>query len=192
MVKYITSRLKEINSFLKETSAGIDTEDEKFKSERKALLKIKENTTRVEQEKDQNLLDLEVIEQALVNFKEVKKERAEDFETTQNMITDLRKLEEDVNLTEQKISANLKEEKANCRNELNDFEKEMKKYFLGLKNFDIYQNYKIGVKRAFEEIEGIEEKIDLYNERLKDFTYYTEMFKMEEGTGGAYKVLNKI
>ena len=44
MTKYMEERLKSINTFIAETSEGIDTKDEKFKKDVKALLKIKESS----------------------------------------------------------------------------------------------------------------------------------------------------
>lgn len=192
MQKYISSRLNEIDSFIKETSEGIDTSDQKFKNERKALLKIKENTSRVDENKEKNLLDLEVIEQALCNFEVEGKQKSEEFDHTKQMIGDMQQLEEDCLDTEKKISNNMKDEKTNCKNELNDFEKSLKKYYLTLKDLQIYTNYNTGVKNAFESIENIEENIKGFKQKLIDFEYYTKMFEMEEGTGGVKKILSKI
>ena len=63
-------------------------------------------------------------------------------------------------------------------------EKNLKKYYLTLKDLAIYTNYNTGVKNAFESIESIEHKIDGFNKNMHDFEYYTKMFEMEEGTGG--------
>jgi hypothetical protein len=108
------------------------------------------------------------------------------------MIGDMQQLEEDCFETEKKISSDMKDEKTNCKNELNDFEKSLKKYYLTLKDLQIYTNYNTGVKNAFESIENIEEKIAGFKQRLADFEYYTKMFDMDEGTGGVKKILSKI
>jgi len=52
MTKHVEERLKDINNFINETSAGIDTKDEKFKKDVKALLKIKESSQRIAKNKD--------------------------------------------------------------------------------------------------------------------------------------------
>lgn len=62
----------------------------------------------------------------------------------------MQKLEGDCLETEKKISNNIKDDKLQCRNELVEFEKSLKKYYLSLKDLDIYNNYGISVKTAFE------------------------------------------
>ena len=156
------------------------------------MLHIKENTSRVDENKDKNLLDLEVIEQALCNFEVEGKAKSDQYDHTKKMIGDMQQLEEDCMNTEKKISNNMKDEKTNCKNELNDFEKSLKKYYLTLKDLQIYTNYNTGTKNAFESIENIEENITGFKQKLVDFEYYTKMFEMEEGTGGVKKILSKI
>lgn len=52
----------------------------------------------------------------------------------------MQKLEGDCLETEKKISNNIKDDKLQCRNELVEFEKSLKKYYLSLKDLDIYNN----------------------------------------------------
>jgi hypothetical protein len=68
----------------------------------------------------------------------------------------------------------------------------MKKYYQTFKDMQIYTNYQIGVKNAFEQIEGMEEKIEEFQKKNHDFDYYTKMFSIDEGTVGAKKILQKI
>lgn len=89
MQEYLGSRLKNIKTFIKQTSQGIDTSDGKFKTDRKALLKIKENTTRVQVNKEKNILDLDVIEQTLLNLEASGKDIKEQSHQTKKMILDM-------------------------------------------------------------------------------------------------------
>ena len=89
MQEYLGSRLKNIKTFIKQTSQGIDTSDGKFKTDRKALLKIKENTTRVQVNKEKNILDLDVIEQTLLNLETSRKDIKEQSHQTKKMILDM-------------------------------------------------------------------------------------------------------
>mgnify|MGYP001013483964 CR=1 FL=1 len=73
-----------------------------------------------------------------------------------------------------------------------EFEKTLKKYYLSLKELDIYNNYNISVKSAFDILKKIQDSIDEFDQKLDDFEYYTKMFEMEEGTGGVTKILSKI
>ena len=155
MQEYLASRLKNIKTFIKQTSHGIDTSDGKFKTDRKALLKIKENTSRVQENKEKNILDLEVIEQTLLNLEASGKDIKEQNNSTKKMILDMQKLEGDCLETEKKISNNIKDDKLQCRNELIEFEKTLKKYYLSLKELDIYNNFNISIKTAFEILKKI-------------------------------------
>ena len=135
---------------------------------------------------------MDVIQQALENFAAEEKERPEDVEAAENMIGEMKTLENACLDTEKKIYNNMNDEKALCKEQLNEFEKELRKYYAGMKSMEIYTNFGIGVKNAIERIEEVEEKIEEYNKQLDDFNYYTNMFEMEEGTGEATRRLNSI
>ena len=53
MVNYVTGRLGNISSFIRDTTKGIDTSKDKFKNDRKALLKIKEKHNKSQQREGQ-------------------------------------------------------------------------------------------------------------------------------------------
>lgn len=189
MTHHMEKRLKEIKSFIHETSKGINTSDEKYKSDVKALLKIKENSQRIEQEKDINLLDLEVIEEALNHYHKKRVEKKGQLEEAKTLIVDMGRLQEECFETENKISAKLKEERKNTEKELDDFEKELKRYYINDLKKQNYTEYSTGFTEAIKSIEIIEAKVDEFETRMKDYEYYTKMFDMQEGTGSSRKTL---
>lgn len=190
---YVKDTIQEINVFINETSSGIDTKDDKFKNDVKALLKIKENSQKISQKKDQTILELEVIEEALKHYHHKEKVNKKDqLETTKKLIGKMAVLQNDCSSTEAKIAPKLKEERKRTEKKLIDFEKDLKRFYIAdLKKQD-YVNFKTGPAESLRIVEEIEERVEQFEEQMNDFNYYTDMFEMSEGTGPSAKILKNI
>ena len=160
MNKYMEERLKNISTFITETGAGIDTKDDRFKKDVKALLKIKESSQRISKNKDQNRLDLDVIEEALNHFNAKKVSKKPQLEQAKDLIKKMETLQEECTKTEQKISGKLKDERKHTEKDLVDFEKELKRFYIGDLKKQNYIEYHTGVSDSLKTIEMIEANVD--------------------------------
>jgi hypothetical protein len=130
-VAYIQKKLATISEFVSTCTAGIETSNSDFENDVYALLKIKENIGRINNENKTTLLDLEIIEQMLANFEKQKSSRVKDYENTKKLINDLHSLEKKCFETDKQIQPNIKSEASKRKEEIKNFEDELKVYLLG-------------------------------------------------------------
>lgn len=73
-----------------------------------------------------------------------------------------------------------------------DFDKELKRFFIGDLKKQTYNEYGTGVEDALKTVEGIEGIVEQFKQKMEDFEYYAKMFEMNENTSSSRKTLGKI
>lgn len=191
VMSHITQKLKKNEEFIAECKEGIDVSNSAFESDVYSLLKIKENIQKINDNKEKNLLDLEVVEQTLSNLQKEGLGKSKEFEICRKQINDLQGLEKKAGETDKQIASNVKQEANLCKEQIKEFEDKLKYYYLDLKQKPMYK-YATGVEASFEVIEKIETDIVEFLETMKKYTYFAEMFEYPEVTQQAQKNLDMI
>jgi dynein heavy chain len=193
MAENISSRIDRITKFNEETSKGLDTSSGQHETDIKSLLKIKENIMLVQQHKNQDMLELEVMEQALANLEVKKTQYAKkgEHEHCKNLIKAMEKLSDKSEVSDKEIAPFMKKQGEKTKSDIDSFENVLKRFFLELKKMDIYK-YETGHESALAQIKTLEEEVADFTKKYDDYEYFSHMFALEEGPGGAKKNLEMI
>lgn len=89
------------------------------------------------------------------------------------------KIEKKSKTVEEEIADDFKEESQKCKKEIELFQEKIKYYFLDLKQSDLYK-YQTGVEKALENFEVIQYDVQIFQEKLKNFDYFTKMFEFPD------------
>jgi dynein heavy chain len=198
---YYKWRLFDINDRFESTKAGISQSEQgqgsgaAFETDVKALLSIKRNILQMKSERDANILELEVIKEALANLQKEKLAHGSEVEHSGALIHHIEKLADKADKADQTIAPSMAKQKEATKAEIEKFEKKLKDFYLGLRKKQIY-DYGTGYERALVDIKELQEEIGQFNQTLQDFSYYSAMLFEEDetpaGLGSAYKNYENI
>ena len=192
VAEYIEKRISFIDNLLDSTKKNIDTSGGMFEEDVFALLKIVETIQGFNEGKEPITLELEVIAQMLANLETEGLENRREQEKVKKLAKSLGQLQKETLEVQQHIVPNVKSEKAKCQKQIEAFEDRLKKfYFVELKGKPVYK-YETGEERAFELIGEVQENVGLFQQQLKDFEYFSKMFKLPEKTSQSKKNLEMI
>lgn len=189
--QHIKKKLSSIEAFIKNASEGISTENGEHEKEVKGLLKIKNHLGEIEATQDQQLLELEVMEQALRNLSHGSKDKKADLEKTKKILHEQQKLLKKSKDTNTKIKPNIATEGEKSEIEIKNFEDRLRYKLSDIRKYEIF-NYDNGVEASMEAIHELEEEIEGYEKELEDYRYFAKMFELAEGPDGAAKNLEMI
>lgn len=172
------------------TSAGAP-----YENDIKSLLKIKENINQIKEDKDANLLELEVIKEAMSNLHKEKIANASEVETASTLIVQTSRWFDKAEKAEGTINPFVNKQRDKIKSDIENFEKMVKKYLAQFKDKRIYQ-FSTGHETALPDIKELQEEVQSYKVTLEDYDYYSGMLFDEEdkpaGLSAAHKHYENI
>jgi dynein heavy chain len=189
---YYKWRLFDISDRFDSTKSGVSQAEQgsitggppAFESDIKALLNIKKNIMQLKAEKEANVLELEVIKEAMANLHKEKLASASEVEHASSLIQQIEKFADKADKADQTIAPSMIKQKDISKAEIEKFEKKLKDFFISLKRHRIY-DFGTGHETALADVKELQEEITQFNQTLQDFNYYTSMlFEEEEAPAG--------
>jgi len=174
MVKYISSGLEELHSFIVETTKGAQTKDKNIQDV-KTLISVKDYVESVFQQTDDIILKIDCLEESLKMFQEHgigKDNQVKQIKRLSDEFANLRKLAKDIR---KEITPLVQAEKEKTTNMIKKFEEDLKVYTTELKKRDFYQ-YKTGTQEAKARLSLVGDELKQFDDRIVDLGYNATKF----------------
>lgn len=190
MNHFINSTISELEEFINLTQDGINIKHKHLGDDVKGLLKVKKHIEDVEERGDEVLLKMDELHESLQMYE--KRDHPKDLE-----IKKLKKLSENwVSL--QKKAKEVKKDIApmvaleadKCKQQIKNFEEELKVYFTNVKKKD-FQKYETGVYQALKLLVEEETRLDNDQNSLNELEHLAIYFGFPEAIVGCSKQLEQ-
>ena len=189
--KYLAGRIKHIEKMIEITKKYIDPANGEYETNVFDLLRIVETIQKFNEKKEAITLELEVMAQIMENLEREGVDNRKDQELTRRLLKGVQFLQKESRDVERRIQPNIKVEKKACSKKIDAFEDNLKYYILEMRKSPVYR-YSTGEVAAFDIFERVETEIEGFQKRLKDFEYFSRMFKFPEKTSQSKKNLDLI
>ena len=174
MVKYISSGLEELHSFILESTKGAQTKDKNIQDV-KTLISVKDYVDTVFAQTEEIILKLDCLEESLKMFQEhgiAKDSQVKQIKKLSDEFVNLRKLAKDIR---KEITPMVQAEKEKTTNMIKKFEEDLKAYTTELKKRDFYQ-YKTGAQDSKARLALVGDELKQFDDRTVDLGYNANKF----------------
>ncbi|CAG9313552.1 unnamed protein product [Blepharisma stoltei] len=190
MNNFIHGTLSELEEFINLTQDGINIKHKHLGDDVKQLLKVKKHIEDVEERGDEVILKMDELDEALQMFE--KNDHPKDSESkklkklTENWVGLQKKAKE----VKKDIAPMVATEADKCKQQIKNFEEELKVYFNNVKKKD-FQKYETGVYNALKSLTEEESKLGNDQNALDELEHLAIYFGFPEAVTGCLKQLEQ-
>lgn len=175
MQKHIAAQLEDIHTFIMETTKGASTKDKSVKEDVKALIAVKDHVENVFQKNDEIILQMDCLDESLKTFQENGISKESQLKGVKKLFEEWGGLKKLAKETKKEITPIVQNESEKTSFMIRKLEDELKDFTTGLKKRQFYK-YDAGVPGAKEKLEGINNEIKGFEDRISDYGYSMDKF----------------
>lgn len=169
----------EIQQFIESKKENINIKDKNIQDDITKLLVVMENLKEINDKKENLLLVLDENEQLIKALEKQDHKKESDQKKVNKLQEEWKNLLLIAKTVDKDISGPVKQETDKTKDKIKKFEEILKEYLIGLKKENFYI-YKTGIDDSTKRISEVNKQIEEFEQKLKDYEYYSRMFNFPE------------
>jgi len=190
--EYINKNLAEISKYLEQTKTAVFIKEmENWEQDVDKLLDIKKNLSKINQNKDEIYLKLDMIDQTLRHMEEMNQSKGKEIKRCGELKKDQKSLYQIGVTVKKDITPFIKIQGDEQKKIIGKFEEDLKTFQKSLRNV-AFVKYYTGVEKSLELVQETKDTITEHEAALVKYTYYSQMFGFPDAVEGSQKTIENV